>query len=231
MARMKGITIIIPCLDEAETIGAALQALAPLRERHTEVIVVDGGSTDGTPERARGCADRVISAPRGRALQMNRGAGLASRGILLFLHADSRLPPDADTLIERALAEESRVWGRFDVTIASTRPLLRLTAALMNLRSRLTSVATGDQGIFVRQSAFARVGGYPPIGLMEDIALSRMLKKISRPVCLKPRITTSARRWEKHGIVRTILLMWGLRLAYFLGAHPDRLAARYATHK
>jgi rSAM/selenodomain-associated transferase 2 len=225
------LSIIIPCLNEAGDIVQALTALAPLRSRGAEIIVVDGGSSDATVALARALADHVVIAPRGRALQLNRGAALARGETLLFLHADSRLPPRADTLVLEGLARTGRSWGRFDVEIASRHPLLRLTAVLMNLRSRASAIATGDQGIFVTSRAFEAVGGYPPIGLMEDVALTRALKARSRPLCLTARITTSARRWEKHGVVRTILLMWGLRLAFFLGADPDRLALRYGAHK
>jgi rSAM/selenodomain-associated transferase 2 len=158
---------------------------------------------------------------------MNAGAQVALGDVLWFLHSDSVPPPDADRLIATALQESARVWGRFDVRLSGDQPLLRLVAMMMNARSRLTGIATGDQGIFVKRAAFERVGGYPAIPLMEDIALSRALKKISRPVCLRQRLLASSRRWERDGIVRTILLMWRLRLAYFLGADPARLARIY----
>jgi len=224
---VRGLSIIMPVLDEAEGIVAALQALAPLRRQGAEVIVVDGGSRDGTIALARAHADQVISGPRGRAAQMNAGATLARHDALLFLHADTRLPDGADRLIAEGLAQSGRAWGRFDVAIEGASPLLSMIALTMNLRSRLTGIATGDQAMFMTRKAFGTVGGFPDIPLMEDIALSRALKRLSRPLCLAPKATTSGRRWERHGILRTILLMWRLRLAYFLGAPPHRLARRY----
>jgi rSAM/selenodomain-associated transferase 2 len=221
------LSIIVPVLDEEASIAAALQALAPLRARGAEVIVVDGGSADRTAALAEPLCDRLIVAPRGRAAQMNAGAGAAHGDVLLFLHADTQLPADADRLIVAGLAQAGRGWGRFDVRIAGQHPLLPLIAVLMNLRSRLTGIATGDQAIFVDKAAFAAVGGYPEIALMEDIVLSRRLKRRSRPLCLAARALTSGRRWEKHGVVRTVLTMWRLRLAFFFGAAPEKLAARY----
>ena len=208
-------------------IANALAQLQPFRRRGAEVIVVDGGSDDGTAEAAVGRADRVIVAPRGRALQMNAGAQAASGDILLFLHVDSRLPADADGLIRDGLLRTGSCWGRFDIRIESTHPLVRLIGWFMNRRSRLTGIATGDQGIFVRRAAFVACGGYPPIALMEDIALSRTLKKLGRPLCLRECIVTSGRRWERHGAWRVMIMMWRLRLAYFAGADPARLAAIY----
>jgi rSAM/selenodomain-associated transferase 2 len=221
------ISIVIPVLNEAQTISAALRALNPLRGGDVEIVVVDGGSTDGTVDAAKPMADRVEIAPRGRASQMNAGAKMARGDVLLFLHVDTRLPENALPLIDAALRDQACVWGRFDVRIEPLRPLLRLVAWSMNLRSRLSGIATGDQAIFVRASAFRDVGGYPDIPLMEDIALSRQLKRLSAPVCLHQRVTTSGRRWEKNGILRTILLMWRLRLAYYFGADPAWLAERY----
>ena len=224
---MPGLSIIMPVLDEAEGIVAALAALAPLRRQGAEAIVVDGGSRDGTIALARAHADQVTSGPRGRAAQMNAGAALARHEVLLFLHADTRLPAGADRLIAEGLARSGRAWGRFDVTIEGVSPLLPMIALTMNLRSRLTGIATGDQAMFITRKAFGTVGGFPDIALMEDIAVSRALKRLSRPLCLAHKATTSGRRWETHGILRTILLMWRLRLAYFLGAAPHRLARRY----
>lgn len=224
------LSIIIPCLNEAERIEATLEALQPLRTRGAEVIVVDGGSSDDTLHRARG-ADRVLTAPRGRGVQMNAGAAQASGDILLFLHADCRLPADADYLIVDGLRRSRKRWGRFDVRLESRSPLLGIVARLMNLRSRLTGIATGDQALFVTRTLFAAAGCFPEIALMEDIALSRRLKRYGRPLCLRHPVAVSARRWEKHGIVATILLMWQLRFAYWLGADPDKLALRYASHK
>jgi rSAM/selenodomain-associated transferase 2 len=191
------------------------------------VIVVDGGSSDGTRASAAPLADRVLAAPRGRASQMNAGAAAARGDVLLFLHADTQLPADADRLILDGLDARGRAWGRFDVRIDGAHPLLRVVAGLMNLRSRLTGIATGDQAIFVHRAALATAGGFPPLALMEDVALSATLKRISRPLCLRERVVTSGRRWESRGVVRTIVLMWWLRLRYFLGASPERLARLY----
>jgi rSAM/selenodomain-associated transferase 2 len=221
------LSIIVPCLDEAAGIADALSALAPLRARGAEVIVVDGGSRDDTMERARPLADRVMATSRGRATQMNAGAARAQGEMLLFLHADTRLPEAADALIIDGLNRSRRGWGRFDVTIAGRHPLLRVVERLMNLRSRLTGIATGDQAIFVNRSLFTAAGGYPEIPLMEDVALCKRLKRFGPPLCLKHHLTTSGRRWERHGVVRTITLMWMLRLAYWLGADPGKLALRY----
>ena len=222
---MRTLSIIMPVLDEAEVVADALQALAAYRQRGAEVIVVDGGSRDGTSEIARPLADRVIAAPRGRAAQMNAGAACARGGVLLFLHADTRLPGDADRLVLEGIERSSRAWGRFDVAIAGRSLLLAMVAFTMNLRSRLTGIATGDQAMFATREAFA--GGFPDIALMEDIALSRRLKHISPPLCLSDKATSSGRRWEQRGVLRTIMLMWRLRLAYFLGTEPAALARRY----
>jgi rSAM/selenodomain-associated transferase 2 len=224
---MLTLSIIIPVLNEQATIAAVLALLAPLGTRGAEVIVVDGGSTDDTVGQARPHADQVIASPRGRGAQMNAGAQAARADVLLFLHADTRLPPNADTLVLEGLAQSRRVWGRFDVAITGRSALLPLIAALMNARSRLSGIATGDQAIFVRGDAFRRVGGFPDIALMEDIGLSRRLKRLSPPLCLGAHAATSGRRWDEGGALRTIMLMWRLRLAFFLGADPDALARRY----
>jgi len=221
------LSIVMPCLNEASGIGAALERLQPLRRRGVEVIVVDGGSSDGSVALAARLADRVLPAPRGRALQMNAGAAVARGGVLLFLHADCALPADGDRLIVDGLQAGGKRWGRFDVRLDGAHPLLGLIAFMMNWRSRLTGIATGDQGLFVTRGLFAAVGGFPAIALMEDIALSRSLKSYGAPLCLRAHITASGRRWERHGALRTIVLMWRLRLAYFLGAEPADLAMRY----
>jgi rSAM/selenodomain-associated transferase 2 len=224
---VNSLSIIVPTLNEAAGIGAALAALQPLRALGHEVVVVDGGSGDGTPDLAAPLADRVANAPRGRASQMNAGARLATGDVLLFLHADTRLPPRADRLVLDGLSGSGRAWGRFDVRIDGQHRLLRMVAALMNLRSRWTGIATGDQAIFVRRDVFVSVGGFPGLPLMEDVALSAALKRVSPPLCLHERATTSGRRWESRGVFRTIALMWWLRLRYFLGASPARLAEIY----
>jgi rSAM/selenodomain-associated transferase 2 len=218
------LSIIMPVLNEAAGIEAALRALAPMRARGAEVIVVDGGSNDTTAERARPLADRVLRSARGRAAQMNAGAAAATGDGLVFLHADTTLPENGDRLVLDALRRCS--WGRFDVRFDSGG-WLQLVAALMNLRSRATGIATGDQAMFMRRKAFDDIGGFPEIALMEDVALSARLKRLGRPLCLSARVTTSGRRWRRNGIVRTVLLMWQLRLRYFLGADPARLARVY----
>lgn len=218
------LTIVVPVLNEAAGIAAALAALAPLRAAGHEVIVVDGGSGDATAALAAPLADRVLAAPAGRARQMNAGAAAARGEALLFLHADTFLPPDAAALVAGALRD--RAWGRFDVRIEGGAGFLRVIAWGMNLRSRLTGIATGDQALFVRHAAFR---GFPEIALMEDIAFSKAMKRVSPPACLRARVRTSGRRWERHGVLRTVFLMWRLRLAYFLGASPELLARRYPS--
>jgi rSAM/selenodomain-associated transferase 2 len=227
MSSVSKLSIIVPVLDEGEGIAASLDALARMRALGTEVIVVDGGSRDATIQRARLRADRVISAPRGRALQMNAGAAKAAGDVLLFLHADTRLPADADHVVLKGLERSGRAWGRFNVRIDGRSPLLFVVGWLMNIRSQLTGIATGDQAIFVRRDAFNEVGGFDEIPLMEDIALCKRLKRVSRPLCLSDRAVTSGRRWDQHGVFPTILLMWRLRLAYFFGADPKELAQQY----
>jgi len=224
---MSKLSIILPVLDEGERIAAMLDALADMRALGTEVIVVDGGSRDATIQRARLRADRVLSAPRGRALQMNAGAAKATGDVLLFLHADTQLPRDADHIVLYGLERSGRSWGRFDVKIDGRSPLLVVVGWLMNLRSRMTGIATGDQAIFAKRDAFQAAGGFPEIRLMEDIALSKRLKRASRPFCVFERVVTSGRRWEQNGVLNTIALMWRLRLAYFFGADPNELAKQY----
>jgi rSAM/selenodomain-associated transferase 2 len=224
---MSKLSIIVPVLDEGEHIAAMLDGLADLRSLGVEVIVVDGGSRDATMQRARLRADCVISAPRSRALQMNAGAARAAGDVLLFLHADTRLPDEADHVVLNGLQRSGRAWGRFDVRIEGRHPLLPMVAWFMRVRSRMTGIATGDQAIFVRREAFHAAGGFPAIPLMEDIALCKRLKRVSRPLCLRQSVVTSGRRWEKNGFLRTIILMWRLRLAFFLGAEAKELARRY----
>lgn len=229
------LAIIMPVLNEADTIAGALDALEPARVAGAEVIVVDGGSGDRTREIAARRGARAIDAGRGRATQMNAGAAATRAETLIFLHADTRLPDGAIDMVRAAVDAGGDVggpagghaWGRFDVRIAGAGPPLALVAALMNLRSRLTGIATGDQAMFMTRAAFAAVGGFPEIALMEDVEMSRRLRRLSRPLCLRARVTTSGRRWEKNGVWRTIMLMWRLRLAYWLGADPNALARRY----
>ena len=221
------LSIILPVLNEAACIGAALAALGSLRRRGHEVIVVDGGSTDGTAELASDGADQVLAAPRGRASQMNAGARAASGEVFLFLHADTLLPAGVDRVIEAGLAASGCAWGRFDVRIDGASPLLPVVARCMNLRSRASGIATGDQAMFVRREAFARAAGFPPLALMEDVAMSTRLKRLSPPLCLPQIVITSGRRWERHGVLRTMVLMGWLRLRFFFGAAPSRLARSY----
>ncbi len=220
------LTIIIPVLDEAATLPAQLVRLAPLRSRGADVIVVDGGSRDGTPGIAAGAGVRQLTSPRGRAVQMNAGAAVAAPGTWLFLHSDTALPPDADRLVDSALAR-GRVWGRFDVRIDGRPAMLRIVAAMMNRRSALTGIATGDQAIFVTSDVFERVGGYPEQPLMEDVELSRRLRRLSRPARIRVPVVTSGRRWESRGVWRTIALMWWLRWRYWRGTPADVLARSY----
>jgi rSAM/selenodomain-associated transferase 2 len=227
------LSVVMPVLDEAAGIANALAALAPLRAAGHEVIVADGGSTDGTPALAAAGADRVIAAPRGRARQMNAGAAAARGEVLLFLHADTRLPPGADRLVRQALAGGAH-WGRFDVRIVGDgggdSTMFPVIAALMNLRSRLSGIATGDQAIFVRRPLFNQLGGYVEQPLMEDVELCRRLKALpgaGAPACLRERVATSGRRWLSHGVWRTIVLMWRLRWRYWRGASPEQLARLY----
>jgi len=224
------LAIVVPTLNEAATVERCLRQLEPLRRRGVVVVVVDGGSADATLARATPLADRVLAAPRGRALQMNAGARspeALGADVLLFLHADTTLPEDADRSVLRALANSERVWGRFDVSIEGGSPWLRIVSAAMNLRSRMTGIATGDQALFIERSSFVALDGFAPIPLMEDIDFCARAKRLSRPLALRARVRTSGRRWERDGVWRTILLMWQLRWAYFFGADPAQLAQRY----
>jgi len=219
------LTIIIPVVNEARHIAVKLQTLQALRN-HCQVLLVDGGSEDDSAKIAKPLVDQVIHSPRGRARQMNCGAAHAQAEVLLFLHADTHLPDNAVSLILQAVADGYQ-WGRFDVNFDSPQPVFRLIAFMMNRRSRLTGIATGDQALFMTRQAFQAVAGFPDIALMEDIAVSASLKKLGRPCCLTAKTVTSARRWQQHGIFKTILLMWWLRLRYFFGADPNDLVACY----
>lgn len=221
------LSIVIPVLNEAAGLGAVLPALAPFVTRGVELIIADGGSSDATVALAKAAGVTVILAPRGRALQMNAGAQRASGTVVLFLHADTLLPENADLLIANSLAGGEIVWGRFDVIITGQSRILRVVAALMNLRSRLSGIATGDQAIFMTRAAFNAVSGFPSQRLMEDIEISKRLLQISRPACLRAKVHTSGRRWETRGVWSTMLLMWRLRFAYWRGAAPERLAELY----
>ena len=220
------LSIVIPVLNEATTIGAALAALQPLREVGHEVIVADGGSQDGTREAAEGLHDQWVTAARGRAVQMNAGAAAAQGDVLVFLHADTRLPADAPDWLAR-FCRGSKAWGRFDVRLSGQRFLFRVIAFFMNHRSRMTGICTGDQALFVRRAVFEALGGFDELPLMEDVALSRRLRQHSWPFRVPSAVTTDSRRWQKHGAWRTIALMWRLRWAYWCGVAPERLARRY----
>jgi rSAM/selenodomain-associated transferase 2 len=219
------LSIVVPVLDEAGGIDAFLDALAVHRGPAVEVIVVDGGSRDDTLAHCAGRVDQALAGPRGRARQMNHGAARARGTALLFLHADTRLPDGAVAAVRAALAR--RAWGRFDVCIRGRSAVLPVVATSMNLRSRLSDIATGDQAIFVRREAFDAVGGFPDQPLMEDIELSRRLRARGRPACLHLRVATSGRRWDERGAWRTIWLMWRLRWRYWRGTAPDVLAREY----
>jgi rSAM/selenodomain-associated transferase 2 len=220
------LSIIIPVLNEGERALACLQQLAPLRAAGHELIMVDGGSADLDADGLRPWLDHLLICEPGRARQMNLGASVAQGEVLWFLHADTRGEGDIAVAIWTAI-DQGCGWGRFDIRLDGGHPLLRLVERLMNLRSRWSGIATGDQGIFARRELFERVGGFPEQELMEDIEFCAVLKRLQRPCCLHQRLITSSRRWEQRGILRTVLLMWGLRLAYRLGVSPRRLAALY----
>jgi len=221
------LAIVVPVLNESAAIADTLGALQPLRARGVRVVVVDGGSHDGTAGRARPLADVVVEAGRGRARQMNAGARHADPAdVLLFLHADTRLPPQADRAIAAAVGRGAR-WGRFDARIEARSALLRWVARLMNARSRLTGICTGDQAIFVTREFFDALGGFPDQPLMEDVEFSRRARRLARPAALRPAVVTSGRRWERHGVWRTIVQMWSLRWRYWRGADPAELAREY----
>ena len=204
-----------------------LASLQYLREAGHEIIVVDGGSDDGSSDIAAPYVDLLVHSEPGRARQMNKGALCATHDWLLFLHVDTQLPDNVLNKLHDIFNKQTTQWGRFDVRLSGEHILYRLIAWFMNKRSRLTGIATGDQAMFVSKANFKKVGGFPDIPLMEDITLSRKLKKIAAPVCLSDCVITSSRRWQKNGIVRTVLFMWSLRLRYFLGVSPATLARQY----
>ncbi len=221
------ISIIIPALNEASALSQNLPKLQTYRDRGHEIILVDGGSHDQSLAVARPMVDRYIQTVKGRAHQMNEGAEVANNEVLLFLHADTGLPDLADELILEALDAKQHRWGRFNVKFNNEKFIFKVISAAMNIRSEMSGVATGDQAIFVDKNLFEDVGFFDRIPLMEDVALSKKLLKYSRPSCLQETVMTSSRRWEKNGIYKTIFLMWRLRLAYFFGAKPEKLADQY----
>ena len=221
------ISIIIPVLNEVENISGLLRSLQTYREKGHELIVVDGGSEDETVEIASPLADKTIQTVAGRSSQMNAGAYAATGDILWFLHADCRVPENSDELIINALAKRASSWGRFDVRLSGNKLSLRMVEKMMNLRSRLTGIATGDQAIFINRPLFEKVGGFPDQLLMEDIEISKKLKAYQSPVSLRDKLMTSSRRWEQNGVAKTIFLMWLLRAAYFFGVPADKLDMHY----
>ena len=222
------LSVVVPVWRESAGIESALKALAPLRRAGHEVIVADAGSDDGTAARARPLCDRVLDAEQGRAAQMNAGAAVARGNLLLFLHADTRLPTDVLTQLNDFMASRC-VWGRFDVRLSGQRRLFRVIAWFMNRRSRLTGICTGDQALFVRRDVFEALGGFQPLPLMEDVEFSRRLCLVSRPYCVRSPVITDSRRWEKLGPWRTIFLMWRLRWRYWRGESPESLAQAYRS--
>lgn len=219
------ISVIIPVLNEELTIGPALQSV--LRLNPDEILVVDGGSLDTTRELAASMGVKVFSSERGRARQMNTGAQLARGEVLLFLHADTRLPESALADIRGAMQNDSLAGGRFDVALEGEGWMLKLIGAMISLRSRFSKIATGDQAIFIRREVFVRLGGYPDIPVMEDVALSRALKRVGGVACLKSRVITSARRWQTEGVWRTVFRMWALKSLYLMGVSPFWLKRFY----
>jgi len=224
------ISVIIPALNEAGNIVRTLDSLQPMRRRGHEIIVVDGGSDDETLAISRPLTDQLVEATRGRANQMRAGAAVASGAVIWFLHADTVPPGSADRLILNELVQPDSRWGFFNIMFPGDSLMLKVVALLMNLRARITGIATGDQGIFITRVLYEKIGGIPAIPLMEDIALSRTLKRYTRPAVIRKKLVSSPRRWEKHGVTKTILMMWGLRLAYFIGVDPARLAKYYAVN-
>ena len=221
------LSIIVPMLNEAEALPQLLAQLSVYSARGCEIMLIDGGSTDDSDTLARKAGFTVLNAQRGRARQMNAGVTFATGDIFLFLHADTLLPDSADSLIQEALRKNRAGWGRFDVQITGESLWLPVIASMMNLRSRLSGIATGDQAIFVQRDLFNEAGGFPDQPLMEDIELSRHLKEFLPPICLRAKVTTSGRRWETCGVIRTVILMWRLRLAYYLGVPAESLARTY----
>ena len=219
------LSVIIPTLDEVQRLAATLAPLQAWRAQGVEVLVVDGGSADGTVAVAQPLVDRVVVSPAGRATQMNAGAAIASAPLLWFLHADSGVTHRH--LLALQTVRDAAGWGFFPVRLSGRQPLLWLVGAMMSLRSRLTAIATGDQGLFIARSLFLETGGFPRQPLMEDIAISRSLRQRARPLVLPVRLGVDSRRWEQHGICRTILLMWRLRWRYWRGADPVQLHRLY----
>lgn len=224
---MKKVSIIIPVFNEAQALATHLPLLQGLRELGHEIIVVDGSGDAASAAHCVELLDHWLVSEPGRARQMNVGAASASGEIFLFLHIDTRLPDDAMELLQEGFARDSTLWGRFDVRLSGQRWAFRVIEYMINLRSRVSGVATGDQAIFVRRCVFESIGGYDALPLMEDVAISKTLRQRARPLCLRSKVITSSRRWEAHGVGRTVLLMWWIRLLYSLGVSPQTLHGMY----
>lgn len=227
-------SIIIPMLNEAPQIERLLKSLQNYRAQGHEIIVVDGGSCDESIAKAKGWVDGLLEVEdpvrdRGRAVQMNRGAEMATGDVLLFLHCDTFLPSQALLSLEKLfVTRQAAAWGRFDIELSGRRKIFRVIESAINCRSRWSGIATGDQAIFVRANTFAAIGGYQRVPLMEDVDLCKRLKRVvGSPINSRLKVSTSSRRWETHGVYKTILLMWCLRFAFFVGVNPSRIAAFY----
>jgi rSAM/selenodomain-associated transferase 2 len=224
---VKKLSVVVPMLNEAATIASTLDALrrgAP----DAEIIVVDGGSTDASVAIVRPLCDTLIDASRGRALQMNAGARASQGDVLVFVHADTIVPSTFATDIASALSDPAVVGGRFDVKLDDNALPYRIIGAMISIRSRISRTGTGDQAIFVRRDVFDRLGGFPELELCEDLEFSRRLKRTGRIACLRTRVTTSARRWNRDGVVRTVVRMWLIRGMYLMGVPPARLKRMYS---
>jgi len=225
------LSIIIPCLNEASHIVSTLKKLQKIRQQGHEIILCDGGSTDNTCKLAENLSDHILSTPPGRAIQMNTGAKKARGDVLCFLHADTLISANFESIITHELKQTDRIWGRFNIKLSNTSVPYKIIAWFMNIRSCMSGIATGDQGIFVYKETFLKLNGFANIPLMEDIEISKRLRKTSRPICInKSTLTTSSRRWEQFGIFKTVTLMWQLRLRYFLGTPPAELVKFYKNH-
>ncbi len=220
------LSIVVPTLNESKQIEHCLNGLQLLRQQGHEIIVVDGGSNDNTVSLALPLCDRVIQSKKSRAIQMNSGAAEATGHCILFLHADTTLSSDVVNFFLEVQNIEKK-WGRFDIRLSGRDGLFRIIETCMNIRSRITGIATGDQAVFVGKELFNEINGFPEIALMEDIAISRLLLKRSKPICFRERVISSSRRWEENGIIKTILKMWAIRFLYFFHVDANRLAKIY----
>lgn len=220
------LSIIIPTLNEADQIEQHLSTLQVLREQGHELIVVDGGSIDDTVSLVSPLCNQVCQSQKSRSIQMNCGAKAATGECFVFLHADTVLPGNILEYFSTINNIEGK-WGRFDISLSGRNWIFRIIESCMNRRSSFTGIVTGDQVMFIGKELFNRVGGYPEIALMEDIAISNLLIKISAPIRIREKVVSSSRRWEKNGIVKTIIKMWILRLLYFFQYDTNKLAKLY----